>query len=184
MSARVEPVDPATTDPVAAAAFEALRQRGGQPLHLHRTLAQAPGLLGPFLNLAFALRATTPSSPADRELVILRTLHVRGGDYGYRHHLAMGAAAGLSEGQLADIPDWRTSARFNPRERALLAYTDAMVAPEGVDDATFDAVAAFLTPAEIVEVTLNASFYAAVSQFTTALRVEADPDDPGTRYGR
>jgi alkylhydroperoxidase family enzyme len=58
-----------------------------------------------------------------------------------------------------------------------------MAAPGGVDDPTFEAVGEFLTPAAIVEVTLNAAFYAAVAQFTGALRVEHDPEDPGSRYG-
>ncbi len=184
MAARVEPVDEQTLDSAVTAVFDAVRARGGRPLNLHRTIAQAPELLGPFLNLAFALRSAPASSRADRELVILRTLHLRGGEYGYRHHVVMGAAAGLSAEQLADIPEWRTSTRFSPRSRALLAYADAMVSSDGVDDATFDGVAAFLNPAEIVEVTLNASFYAAVAQLTTALRIEADPDDPTSRYGR
>lgn len=182
--ARVPLIDPDTQDPVVAALFAAIRAKGDGPLNLHRTIANAPELLGPFLDLAFALRAAPVSPRIDRELVILRTLQLAGGDYGFAHHRAMGLSFGLTEAQIGDLDRWRNSPHFSDRQRALLSYADAMTSPDGVDDATYQAVATILPPREMVEITLSAAFYAMVAHFTRALRVPLDSDDGAERYGQ
>ena len=181
---RVPLIDPDTQDPVIAAIFAAIRAKGGGPLNLHRTIANAPELLGPFLDLAVALRAAPVSPRMDRELVILRTLQITGGDYGFAHHRVMGLSCGLTEAQIGDLDRWRDSSSFSERQRALLSYADAMTSPDGVDDATYQALSTILPPREMVEITLSAAFYAMVAQLTRALRVPADADGVVGRYGQ
>ena len=181
---RVPLVDPNTQDPVIAALFSAIRAKGGGPLNLHRTMANAPELLGPFLDLAVALRASPVSPRIDRELVILRTLQITGGDYGFAHHRAMGLSCGLTEAQIGDLDRWQESPNYSDRQRALLAYADAMTSPDGVDDSTYQALSAILPPREMVEITLSGAFYAMVAQLTRALRVPPDADGVAGRYGQ
>lgn len=177
---RIPLVDPDGADPDVAALFDAIRAHGGEPLHLHRTLAHAPALLRPFLDLAFALRLHAKTPRRDRELVILRTLQHTRGEYGFVHHRRMGLAAGLTEGQIDDLARWHDSGRFTARERALLAYTDGMFAPGGVDARTFEATASHLpSPGDLVEITLTSAFYAAVAQFTQTLRIPLDDAPDG-----
>lgn len=181
---RVPLIDPDTQDPVIAALFAAVRAKGGGPLNLHRTIANAPELLGPFLDLALTLRAAPVSPRIDRELVILRTLQITGGDYGFAHHRAMGLSCGLTEAQIGDLDRWRSSPNFSDRQRALLSYAEAMTSPDGVDDGTYQALSTILPPREMVEITLSAAFYAMVAQLTRALRVPLDADGVAGRYGQ
>jgi alkylhydroperoxidase family enzyme len=95
----------------------------------------------------------------------------------------MGLAAGLSEEQLNGLGAWRDNALFTERQRALLAYAEAMLSPDGVDDQAYRGVSRFFGEREIVELTLNAAFYTAVAQFTRTLRVEHDAEGHSGRYG-
>jgi hypothetical protein len=54
-----------------------------------------------------------------------------------------------------------------------------MLSSDGVDDAVYEKVVRLLGPREVVEVTLSASFYAAVAQFTRTLRLAHDPEPQG-----
>ena len=69
---------------------------------------------------------------------------------------------------------------FSPLERALLAYTDALVLGFGrVDEAIFDALRVHLTDEEILEFTYITMMYSMHAVICRALRLEFDDrDDP------
>jgi alkylhydroperoxidase family enzyme len=56
--------------------------------------------------------------------MILRTAVRHGSAYEWHHHRRM--AAGLGEGKLAAVADWRDAAVFDEDERAVLALADAL----------------------------------------------------------
>jgi len=84
----------------------------------------------------------------------------------------VGVRAGIPEATLAALEGWRTSARFTPRERAALAFAEAIVgdAPE-VDAATLAQVRAHFSEAETVELALAVGFQLAASAFAKACGV-------------
>ena len=59
----------------------------------------------------------------------------------------------------------------------------AMASPEGVDDATFEAMTAFFSAQEIVELTMNAAFYTSSSLISRTLRITAEGNPKGGSYG-
>lgn len=181
---RIPPVDADTDDPALKPLFDAIRARGGHPLNLHRAVARAPDLLSAFLTFAFALRSSSVSPRVDRELIILRTSQLAGGDYEFAHHRGMAIAFGLTASQVDRVADWRASDLFNDRQRAILSYAEAMFGQDGVDNEVFETLARFFPAQEIVELTLTASFYSGLAQFSRALNVEIDPDVNESRYGR
>ena len=78
---------------------------------------------------------------------------------------------------VAALPDWRTSELFDDKQRALLAYTEALDTHGGdVDDATYAAFAKQFTPREIVELTITVVTYYGTGQLTKALRVKPESD--------
>ena len=178
------PLVEASTHTAVKGAFDAIRARGGEPLNLHRTLAHAPSLLAPFLDLAFALRSAPATPRAERELIILRTAQLCDSTYVLTHHAGMGTWAGLSAEQLDDIATWRDSGRFTERQRGILAYADAMFGTDGVGDALFTQLERLFSADEIVELTLTAAFYGGVARFTRALGVPLESDGAANTYGR
>lgn len=182
--ARVPLVPTDTTIPVVKTFFDGVRSRGGQPLNMHRTIANAPGVFKQFNDLALALRTEPKVRRADRELMILRMTDLAQGIYEFTQHTPMAISCGMSMEQVEALPKWRETNLFSDRQRAILAYADQMSSKDSVDDATFATLKRFLSDEEIVELTLTGSFYFALSQTTRALGVKLEPNAGKTAYGK
>src|SRR5262245_59173891 len=180
---RVPLVQDDTKDPDAQALFKELRERGTAPLNLHRTYSNAPKLARASLAVAQALRYDAIVARADKELIILRATQLARGDYQFGQHRRLAISCGITEEQIASLPKWRDSKLFSDRQRAVLAFADAMVSADGVDDATFDAMKAYYSNQEIVELTMNAAYYAASSYISRTLRITAEGNPKGGAYG-
>ena len=128
--------------------------------------------------MAQAIRYKSIVPRALRELTILRTAQLMGGNYEVHQHLPAARACGYSQAQLDALAEWQSSNLFNEKERALLGYVDQAVCSRGeVDDKTFAELARLFNAREIVEVTMIAANYMGTAMFTNALRVRID--EPG-----
>jgi AhpD family alkylhydroperoxidase len=101
--------------------------------------------------------------PKLRELVRLRASQLNGCAYCIDMHTKDARAIGESEQRLYALPAWRETPFFTDRERAALAFTEAvtLLAEDHVPQEEFDAVAAHFTPDELgalisLIVTINA----------------------------
>ncbi len=91
----------------------------------------------------FALYASPDRkvAPALRELGQTRAGWLVGSQFVFSQHCKSCRALGYSEEKIEALKAWQVSDLFSPLERALLAYTDALVLGFGrVDDAIFDAL--------------------------------------------
>ena len=182
-AARVPLVAPDTKDPIVGPIFDAIRSRGGQPLNMHRAVANSPRIFKSYVDMALALRAGATTPRVDRELIILRTAQLAGGDYEFAQHRPMAVSCGMTASQVDALPKWRDSASFSDKQRAILAYADGMASPSGVDDAVYAGLKKHFTDPEIVELTVTAAFYGMVSQITRSLAVKLEPNAGQTAYG-
>ena len=179
-AARVPLVHPDSDHPVVAEIFANVRARRREPLNMHRAMANAPEAFQARINYAMALRSKTTIARAHGELAILRVAHIARGDYVRAEHVPMALASGLSAAQIEAVAAWRQSAAFDDVQRAVLAYADAMMGPDSVDDATFATLARHFSPREIVELTMTVSFYNSTVMNTRALRV---PMEENSEHG-
>jgi alkylhydroperoxidase family enzyme len=82
--------------------------------------------------------------------------------------------AGASEAKVRAVPEAATSALFSERERAALAYAEAMtITGQKVTDELFARVRAHFGEPEIVELTAAVGLENFRSKFNTALGIEA-----------
>jgi len=171
------PALPDPTDPYLKDMFAKIRARGGEPLNIHLVQGFAPALAKARLDMAYALRYDVVTSPLLRELAILRTGQILHSDYELDQHVPIAKSCGVTDPQIAALPDWRASELFDEKQRALLAYTEALDTHGGdVDDATYAAFAKQFTPREIVELTITVVTYYGTGQLTKALRVRPESD--------
>ena len=147
----------------------------GKPVNLYRALGNHPALAAAWTEFANAIRHDSGTPRALRELMILRTAQVARSEYEWAHHLRMARSAKLSESKIASLADWRSSKQFDPKERAALALTEAVMVCN-VTDAVHAEVKRHFSDAEFVELSLTAGFYAMVSRMLDAMRVELDAD--------
>jgi alkylhydroperoxidase family enzyme len=118
--------------------------------------------------------------PVLRELGQTRAGWLVGSQFVYSQHCKSCRALGFSEAKISAIAGWAISDEFTAIERALLAYTDALVQGFGrVDDALFDALRAHLDDEQILEFTYITMTYSMHAVISRALRLEFDDrDDP------
>ena len=174
---------------VPAAQFEpALQKRleelWGKPVNLYRALGNHPALAAAWTEFANAIRHDSRTPRALRELMILRTAQIARSEYEWAHHLRMARKAGVEEAKIAALAGWRGASNFDPRERAALALTEAVMACNVTDEVHAE-VKRHFSDAEFVELSLTAGFYALVSRMLDAMRVELDDDvrDHAPRLG-
>jgi 4-carboxymuconolactone decarboxylase len=149
---------------------------GRAPLNAERAMAFAPNLMEA-RKLGAAKRAATLLPRSLRELAIVRTAEVMRADYILFHHRPALSVCGYSASQIRDIHTWRTSARFDPRQRAVLTMVDEMARDGEVSDATFGTVMRLFSPQEAVELVYTISDYCGNALLLKALRVKLD-DQP------
>lgn len=94
--------------------------------------------------------------PALLELVKLRASYMNGCAYCVDMHSRDARAAGESEQRLYAVPVWRETPFFSPRERAALAWTEAVtdVGHTAVPDEVYAEAHAQLTDLEIANLTM------------------------------
>lgn len=113
--------------------------------------------------------------PKLRELGQTRVGWTRGSQFVFSQHCKSCRAIGISEEKIAAIPAWQVADCFDATERALLAYTDALVYDGGrVADGVFAALKALLTDEEILEFTYITALYEMHATMSRALRTEFD----------
>lgn len=130
----------------------------------------------------FALYASPDRKvpPELRELGQTRAGWVVGSQFVFSQHCKSCRALGYSEDKIQALKAWQVSDLFSPVERALLAYTDALVLGFGrVDDAVFAALKNHLSDEAILEFTYITMMYTMHAVISRALRLEYDErDDP------
>jgi AhpD family alkylhydroperoxidase len=94
--------------------------------------------------------------PALRELVKLRASQINGCGYCIDMHTKDARAMGEDEQRLHLVSVWREAPSFSSRERAALAWTEALtlLADTGAPDDAYEAMAAEFDPSEQVALTL------------------------------
>ncbi len=173
--ARIEYPDLAGAGPeVSALVHQIQQERGGRLLNLYRLLLHNPNVAAGWLRLGTAVRYESNLDGALRELAICRVARLTVAEYEWRAHRPLALREGVPAEQLDALDAWQESPLFDARQRAALAYTDAMTRLVQVDDETFAAVREQLSPRQIVELTVTIGFYNMVSRFLVAMAVDLE----------
>lgn len=167
-----EPENPAVRE-----VFDRLRHRwqGAPVLHLYRLLGWAPGLVGPWLEFAQALRFRVSISPALRELMVVRSGQLLDAEYEWKHHWPMALEEGVSLAKLQALDEWRTSELFDADERAVLALADDTANGSGASPATMAELQARFSTEQVAEFVITAGFYSGVSRIINSFAVPLEP---------
>src|ERR671936_1628807 len=115
----------------------------------------APGAMQAMLALERYVR-TSGLEPRLLDLVRLRASYMNGCAYCVDMHTKDARAGGESEQRLFAVPVWRETPFFTPRERAALAWTEAVteLGRSGVPDPVFEEAHRHFTDAELVNLTM------------------------------
>ena len=161
---------------ILADMYARIRAKRGRLLNIHQVVGHAPKMLRAQATYATALREES-SLPRDlQELLILRIAQVNASDYEQSVHRPIAIACGVSPAKIEALAAWQTSASFDTRERAALAFVDQAARSGDVDDNAFAAVANIFSPQEIVELAALIGWYVGNSRFVRALQIAPETE--------
>jgi AhpD family alkylhydroperoxidase len=160
------------THPEAQPLVDRIVAERGSVLHLYQMLLHSPA--GGWLNYLTSIRQLS-TLPGDlRELVIMRVAAINGAPYEADQHAPIALKEGVSQAQLDALSAWEQSDLFNEREKAVLAYTDAMTRHVQVPEPVFQAARTAMGSDKLmVELTATVAAYNMVSRFLEALQVHS-----------
>jgi 4-carboxymuconolactone decarboxylase len=150
--------------------------RRGTLINVYKLLLHTPPLAACWLDLISTARFKTELDGRLREIVIIRVGYLNRTDYVVKQHVpVLSVPEGVSKQESDALADWQSSSFFDARERAALAYADAMTRDIDVSDSVFDALRPHFSERQIVELTVLIGIYNMHTRVFTALRIDPEP---------
>jgi alkylhydroperoxidase family enzyme len=151
-------------------------RRGGL-LNVYKLLLHSPALAATWFDHNGAVRWKTALDGRLREIVIIRIAHLNGVEYVLAQHVpSLAMAEGLTIAECAALADWRASGLFDARERAALAYAEAMTLATSVPDDVFAEVRRHFADRGIVELSVLIGTYIMHNRVMAALAIDLEPE--------
>jgi alkylhydroperoxidase AhpD family core domain len=121
-------------------------------VHLSRSARPAYDALDVFSQTVAGIASEAGIDERMKEIVLIHSSQLNGCAYCVRVHVDRAVAAGLGADEIAQIPAWRESGVFTPRERAALELAEryVFIHEDGVADEVYDRVGGILTEQEYV----------------------------------
>jgi alkylhydroperoxidase family enzyme len=145
-------------------------------INVYRLMLHSPTLADAWFNFNQAVRYGTEIDGQCREIAVIRVAILNNVEYVKRAH---GPSYALKEGltpeQVAAIADWHPSKLFNQKQRALLAYTDAMTRQIEVADDLFAEIRKHFSERQTVELTMLIGTYNMFTRVLQALKIDPEP---------
>ena len=171
--ARVSLIEPAQ-HPELAPIIEKIRSgRRGTVINVYKLLLHTPAIAEVWLDLINAARWKVDLDGRLREIVIVRIGYLNRCSYVVRQHVPQHTAPeGLTQDECDALADWRASAFFDARERAVLAFTDTSTREVEVPEAVFEALRSHFSERQIVELTVLIGTYNMHTRMCQALKID------------
>ena len=145
------------------------------PLNILRMFLHAQNNAAPLMSLGESILLQQELNARLRELAILRVAHLTGANYEWTQHVPIAKQTGVTEAQVAAIPQGAEAAVFDDLDKRILRFTDEVTRNVKASEPTFRAVAERLSPRQMMELTLAIGFYGLVARIMETFEVELEP---------
>jgi alkylhydroperoxidase family enzyme len=174
--ARVKLIQPEEC-PDQSALIERIRKgRRGTFINVYKVMLHSPDIASVWLDLVNAVRWKTELDGRLREIAIIRVGYLNRCGYVVKQHVPeLSVPEGLSQDESDALAEWRPSKHFDARERAALAYVDAMTRDVDVPDAVFAELRKHFSERQIVELTVLVGTYNMHTRVGQALLIDPEP---------
>jgi AhpD family alkylhydroperoxidase len=173
---RLKPAEPHGLDLIRRLSYATATRMFGRPLEPTRMVAHHRPLLLGYGVIATAHERYSHAVPKRlKELAMLRTAQLIGCEWCLDFGSYLAQKAGVAEEDLRDLAIWRQSSRFDPLDRAVLEYAEAMTrTPVDVPDELFERLREHFDERQMVELTLSISLENLHSRTNWALDVQSE----------
>ena len=167
--ARIPYADPDNMDDTTRQLLERLA-----PLNIFRMMANAPGLVRPFIDLGGAFLFEGKLDPVTRECAILRVGYLSNASYETAQHEKIGRDLGMSDALIEALKAGPSDPRLSAEQKLTLDYVDDLVANVKAGDATFAPALSHFGVEKLQELTLVTGYYMMVCRFLETFEVEIE----------
>ncbi|MEM9573523.1 MAG: carboxymuconolactone decarboxylase family protein [Pseudomonadota bacterium] len=172
--ARIPYADPAQLDETTKRLLERLA-----PLNIFKMMANAPGLIRPFVDLGGAFLFDGKLDPVTRECAILRVGYLSNAGYETAQHEKIGLEVGMTDALIAAVKVGPGDPSLSEEHRITLALVDDLVANVRAGDATFQPALAHFGVEMTQELTLITGYYMMVCRFLETFDVDIEDGGAG-----
>lgn len=177
---RVRQIPKSETSGAATEMYEELeRTRGGSVPNLFQTLGYNAGMLGPALEIAAFIGATSKVPAKDKQLAYLAASRMNKCEYCLERHKVAALKVGFRENQaeaLYKAGELAEDTAFDPREKAIIRYAEELTRTACSSPETFAALREFYNDEQIVEITFSVATSNMFNRLANGLGVELEPE--------
>lgn len=130
--------------------------------------ARHPRVAGPWLGFNGSLLEDGTLDARDRELLILRVAVRTKCGYEWEQHRSIGAAAGLSNEEIAAVADGTNLSAWDQRDQDLLLAVDQLVSDHTIDDARWVRLARHFEERQLLEICFVIGSYTCLAMVLNA----------------
>lgn len=145
------------------------------PYRLHRTLAHAPDSLKAWMPWAEHILRHNSLTPRDREIAVLRVAWNSACAYEWGLHAWVARQVGMTDADLAAIPEGAGDPRWSPLESALISGVDALMATNRLPDAIWERLSAGLTPNQLIDYIYLTGQFTTIAWILNGLNLPPEP---------
>ena len=149
---RIQPLSAAELSDEALKSLGRERDSDQPLLNIFATLAHHPKLLKRWSVFGNHVLSKSTLPPRDRELLILRTGWLCQAGYEWGQHVVIGKREGLSDAEIARIPDGADAEGWDRFDRTLLRAADELRGDSFLSDATWNALAERYGTQQLIDV--------------------------------
>jgi len=146
------------------------------PLNIFRMMANAPGILRPFIDLGGAFLFDGKLDSVTRECAILRVGYLSAARYETAQHEKIGRDLGMTDALINAVKTGAAAVDLTDEQRLALSYVDDLVKNVKADDITFKPALAHFGAEKLQELTLVTGYYMMVCRFLETFEVDIEPD--------
>jgi alkylhydroperoxidase family enzyme len=141
-------------------------------------LARYPALARAFLTFNNHVATGSTLQARDRELLILRIAWLREAEYEYLQHVILGMRAGLTEAELARIPDGPEDAAWSEEDADLLRASDELYADACISAATWARLAQRYNEQQLLDIVFLVGCYETVAMMMKTVAIPLEEGVP------
>ena len=172
--ARVKLLEKDEVDPTTKDFYEKSVTATGRVLNLFKVLAHSPKICRDWNRMGTTILRKCKLDPKIRQIAIIRVGEHAQAQYELTAHRGIGLQTGLTQAQVDDIADWKGSENFSDQELTILEFTDQVVLDYKATDETYAKISEFLSPQEIVELTVTIGFYGMVTRTLETFQIDME----------
>jgi AhpD family alkylhydroperoxidase len=160
-------------DAEVQAAFAKSHALFGHVSDLFNKLANAPTLLGGWIDMLRPIRNTLTVSPQLSELATIRVTQLNHCQLMTNSHSRLARRAGVSEDKVAAVADWQQADCYSPVERDVLGLTEQLTVSSQVPDELISALQQSIGVRATLELVIVVSYYCCTTRVANVVR--SDP---------